>query len=789
MRIFYFFVFLLTTFNCISQNFKIQGKVLDEEKEPVEFVNVTLFNYKDSLYYTGSITDTLGKFELSAQKGKYLLQITMLGYNKFSSTIEIENDTLLSDFNLTKNTTKLNEIVITSSIPVIERKIDRLVFNVENMNTLGLNAIDVLQNTPGLLVSNNNIQIIGKGGIKVLINDREIKMDGGDLLNLLKSYSANEISKIEVITTPPARYDAEGNAGLVNIVLKKAKNNFFGGNIYDTQTFSKYNSNDIGFSLIYNKKQISSFLTVSNGLGNIGFQESNKKYYPEQVWGSQTDIKNSDRYFSLRGGLDYQAKKQLSYGIHLTYNRMVPDGIYNNNTNIFNKQLMQMDSVLISKNNVKNNWNQISLNGHIDKTLDSAGKKVLFDVDYLDYRYTYNDNFVSQSFYYNMSLIPNSEFLFDDDRPRNLKDVSSSLNFFLPFHSFTVNAGGKISYTKTHNSINYFNSSFPENQDNDFVYRENIVALYADFEKKLSRKIDIKFGLRVENTNTTGNSKTLNEISKNNYVKFFPTAYFLFNPNNNHSFNFNISNRIGRPRFNMVDPFRLYTNKYNYVVGKPDLKPSLTYNASFGYTLKNNFNVNIYYSYTNDVIAQLLILDSIATVTSSIWDNYMKNQTIGITNSYTFNKSKWLQSFIQHGLYYIDSKSNSQITNPQRSGIVYYIAAINTFYLTYSKKLLAQLSASYRTKQYDAAYIYQPQYDLSVGVRYNLLNNNLSLGFRISDLLISRLKGTSESNGIKMTFDNIDAYTAYKFTINYKFGATLSSKKRNYSNTDIESRL
>lgn len=148
-----------------------------------------------------------------------------------------------------------------------------------------------------------------------------------------------------------------------------------------------------------------------------------------------------------------------------------------------------------------------------------------------------------------------------------------------------------------------------------------------------------------------GISEAKDTEDKHDYTRLFPTVYLLYSPTDGHALNFSFSNRISRPSQNMVNPFPFYQNKYTYACGREDLKPSYTYNAELGYTLKNNFNVSAYYSYSDDVFFQVVDLDAETNVTSFLWENFMQTHAFGLNNSYTF-RTKWLQAYAQHGVSY-----------------------------------------------------------------------------------------------------------------------------------------
>ena len=273
-------------------------------------------------------------------------------------------------------------------------------------------------------------------------------------------------------------------------------------------------------------------------------------------------------------------------------------------------------------------------------------------------------------------------------------------------------------------------------QDDYFRYKEQIYALYADYSREYSERFSMQLGLRMEHTRTTGISEAKDTEDKHDYTRLFPTVYLLYSPTDGHALNFSFSNRISRPSQNMVNPFPFYQNKYTYACGREDLKPSYTYNAELGYTLKNNFNVSAYYSYSDDVFFQVVDLDAETNVTSFLWENFMKTHAFGLNNSYTF-RTKWLQAYAQHGVSYRRTTSSAVTTSPEEKKWAYDASLRNTFFFNEKKTLLATLSGSYSSRQYQGIYLMSPTYSVSAGMLYRLLNNKLNLSLNVNNLFVS----------------------------------------------------
>lgn len=781
---------LYITSICYSQNIKLSGNTINiKDNQSIEFANVLVLQAIDSAYVNGTITAMDGNFEISLPKGDYIVHFRALGYESTFVNCTVDKDTNIGSIALKESSIVLSEIVVSASKPIIRREVDRMVFDASSVNTGGINALDVLQNMPGLNVTENSIRIIGKGEVIVLINDRQVRMSGKDLANLMKTYSASDLDKIEVITTPPAKYDAEGNAGVLNIVIKKARKDFFGGNLSYAHSFSNYNRGAVTGSLTYNKGKLSAYLNTSGGLGNTGYEESNNKFYPSSVWKSYTDIKQKNDYVNLRTGLDYEINKSTNIGFSAEYSLSKPNGLSVNETGIYTLNAQLPENVLKSSNTSESQWNVGIVNFHLDTQLDTLGKMMRFDVDYLTYKNSSEDVFRSDKYDADNQPIPSSQFGYNNEQKRDIQTFSTALGFVLPYNGYRFEFGLKTSFSQTQNGMNYYNHTVLGDQQNDFLYKENIYALYGDFTKQISKKWRMRGGLRAEYTQTKSSTEATNYSDKDTYWRVFPTIYIGYKPNDGNSLSLSLSNRISRPRFNMVNPFKLYENQYSIVYGKPDIKPLSYYSVNIGYTFKNNLNFSLYYNYIQDQFGQVIDMDETTNITQIYWDNYLRSHSVGLQNSYVFNKINWLQSYFQHTLSYSKSISDSPFTLSERSGINYYATLNNTFYFNKSKTFTGRLSGSYKSKEYTAGVIRNPYYAVSAGVNFSLLEGNLKLGLNYANFIVSKYSGVTNSNGMEMRFNNKFSYPSLQLSVSYAVGAKLSSDKRKNSIDDIKNRL
>lgn len=787
--------FMVTSFVCFGQYYELRGKIIDETGRPVRYASVTLTKFPDSTIIDGCAADSLGEFRFRQIDRKCMLEVKAIGYQTIRRKIDLNSNLDIGSLILSIDAFAMKEVSVFASKPTVRREIDRLTFDVSNtVSSHGANALELLQEVPGLRVDNNNIKVIGKGELKVFINDRESKLSGDALIALLKSYSANEVNKVEVMTTPPARYEAAGNTGIVNIVMKKKPQNYFGGSTSATEYYQNYKSVDaantnINGNLNLNKEKITSSLGVNYANGKTGYMENNNVYYPGQTWDNRNVARNPREAFSLSGSVDYALNDKYTVGVQSDYIRTSGNTKEDYRSEIKGTYSSLLDSLILSLANRDRTDRRNNINLHVDRRIDTVGKKVLFDIDYLYNSAQTDEVFLSDTYNGNQQVIEGTRYGYDRDQSNHLNAFSSSLDFLLPYQSFSITAGLKYSYIKNDYFMHYYNDTDIDEMIDKFEYREQIAAVYFDFTKEVSSQIKLKAGLRLENTSTEGYSRSKDQQNNNDYVRLFPSVFFSWQPGKSHVVNLSFSNRISRPYYNMVNPFRTYVNRYTYVEGKSDLAPYYTYNSEVGYTYEGNLNISAFYSFADDTFDQSVTLDSETKITGLSWDNFVNKRTFGVTNSYSFDELKWIRIYFQQGVNYSENKSLYP-TNPGVKGWGYYAELRNNIYFNSQKTFTGSLSGSYTSRQYLSNVTLRPNIQINAGLRYNFLNNKMTTSFNVTNLFnFSASRGETISNDIVMRIKNYYSPGTFRLSFSYNFGATLATKSRNYSNADIQRRL
>ena len=595
---------------------------------------------------------------------------------------------------------------------------------------------------------------------------------------------------MEVITTPPSKYDAAGNAGIINIRLKSRPKDYLGGTVSAScNAGEKENYGYGGVNLNISKGRVSSFINAGTTQGNYENREANRRYFAQNTWDGRTDYKKYMQSYYGQAGVDFALERNWTLGLQAVYNHNNPkDSKAVSITEVYDVATARLDSLLFSDSEEGTKADRVNLNFHTDKSWGDKGKKMTWDVDYLYDKRDSHMGFLSDTQTPDGVTIPGTNFDYSYLQNRKVDVFSSALDFTLPFEKYKVTAGAKVSFTNTRNRINYDTSDPTLVQDDYFHYKEQIYALYADYNRAFGKQFSMQLGLRMEHTRTTGISESENTTDKHDYTRLFPTLYFLYSPNEQNALNLSLSNRISRPSQNMVNPFPFYQNKYTYARGKEDLKPSYTYNAELGYTFKNNLNISAFYSYSDDVFFQVVGLDPETNISSFLWDNFMETHSFGLNNSYTF-RTKWMQAYVQHGVNYSRTTSSAASTSAEEKGWAYNASLRNTFFLNPKKTFIGTLSGWFTSRQYSGVYLIKPTYGVSAGLLYRMLDNKLSLSLNVNNILISHSKLETVSNGVRMTTDNQFAFTGFRIGVSYTFGGDIRSKGQRNSNSDIQNRL
>lgn len=766
-------IFLMSfiSYSSISQ-IEIKGVVKDIN-QPVSFASVVL---KDSMnnIKTYDITDENGAYTLETDKGTYILEVSILGYKELKTQVVFENTQTLDDLLLERSTENLDEVVIKNKKRLIERKPDRLVFNVENsIAASGGNALDALRVAPGVNVENDAISMLGRGASRVMIDGRILQLSGQELVNFLSSIVSSDIKKIEIITNPPAKYEAAGSGGLINIIYKKGI-----GNSWKNSTTVAYNQNTYNFfnltnNFLYSKEKVKLSMSVNGNAGAIRETEDFVTKYPNGPWDARINGKQQKDNLSGRFSLDYDISKMTSIGAQYLGSFDRPDRKDKIVSNIFSAT-NKLDSIFDSSGKNYSEINSHLYNVHLISKIDTLGRSISLDFDYFDY-----DNKLKRDYIVN-TLSPNNDFLNINQAAINssnqaIDNFSGKIDVEHPFKLINLSYGAKLSFIRTVNDLVSLNTItgtpvFDPILSNEFEYKEDVQALYLNASKEIKRKWRMQAGLRVENTIIEGFSKTLNQTNKSDYLKFFPTFYIAYQKNENNNFSFNYGKRIKRPGFRILNPFRTYTNSSTYSEGNPFIQPSFIDNFEFNYTYKEVLTTNIFFNTTSDGFGTVFTADKENNIQAVIRRNYYTGYQVGIGEIYSFNKISWWESQNQVFLIRYESDFDKDLDAKPKNGFQLYLDTYNTFSLSQSTKL--QVDFFYSSPYKDKLLDYGERYGLDMGIKQGFLKNDLQLSVYIKDIFDTGSMNdiVSEVDGVEVNYSSNYSRRSLRLSLSYNFG-------------------
>lgn len=794
---------LLSVLEVTGQNgFSITGKVNDKDNKVLSSVQITLTNANDNTVAKIEITDTEGKFLIqNLKEGNYKVVIDDMEYSPYQSesiTLNTSNPNVnLNSITLaSKSTTNLNEVIVTKKKPFIENKIDRTVVNVDAFITAaGGDAMDVLEKSPGIVVDQNGtITFKGKSGVQVFIDDKPTYLSGAELEAYLKSLPASTLDKIELMTNPPAKYDAAGGAGIINIVSKRSKSRGFNANLTSRFSQGKRSGNRQGINFNYMEDKIRVF-------GNVGYAQNNpindlfifRKFKntdgsTNSLFYQNSFIDTKIKSTNARIGMDYYVSDKTTIGLGLS-------GILrsNNQNSDVNSEVTDANSVLdssiVAYNRQRQKFKNGGINFNLRHELDSLGQKITVDLDYLKYDTSSRQTFNNYIYQPDNSLSSQDElrgFL-----PSDLDIYALKTDYILPFkNGSTFETGYKVSYTKTDNIADYRDIIDGEeipNYDtsNHFKYDEIINAAYINFNTSYKR-FGIQTGLRVENTesrgNQLGNIEQPSSKFKRNYTNLFPTVFVQYKLDSigNNQLVVNYGRRINRPYFQDLNPFISPLDKFTFYSGNPFLNPSFANNYELSYRYKGLFSTTLSYGSSKDDINETIEIND--GIYYSRPGNIGKSEFFSINANVQLSFTKWWTANAYSEVTHSKFRSKLYTEDLNSSGTFWYFSMNNSF--KFNKGWSAELSGNYQTDIVSSQFVLLSRSNINFGIQKKLLQDKATIKLSANDIFYSNM-----NNGIIKNLKNTDAnwtnrldsrFVAMTFT--YSFGKSFAPKNQYNSN-------
>ena len=636
--------------------------------------------------------------------------------------------------------TVMQEATVTGRTPPVERKKDRTIINVDaSPANTGSTVLEVLERSPGVTVDQNGgISLNGKPGVLVMIDDKPTYLNGDDLNNLLSSMNAAQVAKIELISNPPARYDAAGNAGIINIKTKKNDNAGFNGSVTTAYAQGVYPKSNNSFVLNYKQGRVNTFFNYSiNDIGYLSNLYAYRKYYDQNK--DLTAILQQPSYFTgtvvnntAKTGLDYSPSPNTTVGMELTGTTIHRSG---NNTGHANwlDPAGNIDSSVLTTTTPLNTFKNGSINLNARQVL-AKNTELRLDLDYLHYHMLGKLDFDNQ-----LLETGGYDSVFRSSIPTTIDIFSGKLDAKTTIaEGLTMLTGLKFSSSHTDNAATYQNLEnqqwvVDETRSNHFVYQENIQAAYTSIEGKF-HKISFQAGLRYEHTGYTadqfGNSLQKDSTVSRNYGSLFPSGYLSYPIDSLQSLTLTVGRRLDRPAFQTLNPFLYIINKYTYQTGNPYLLPQYSWNFELTHQYGEILTTTLSYSRLTNYFSQIFLSDSTGTILFYTQGNVGTVNNVGVSESINIKPARFWT--LQLGAFFNHKEFRGFNGNSYSSQISQLTVNVNNQF-NFARTYAAELSGFYTTRaRNDIQELLYPTGQASMGISKTVLKKKgtVKLSFR-----------------------------------------------------------
>ena len=796
MKIKFFFIVLFSSciFTITAQH-QLGGTIKDAASgSPVMYATVALL-HSDSSVVVGVITGKEGKFFFAnVAVGNYIFHVSCIGYEKVYRGINVLAQSDLGDINLVESATRMQEIVVTANQPLVVNRADRYIVNVSgNIQSAGRNALDILRYTPGVLVNQRgNISVMG-GNVQIWIDGRPSRMSGEMLQSFLNAMQGGEIDRIEVITNPSSRYDAEGSGGIIDIRTKKGLQFGVNGSATIGYLQGRTDREMAGMNLNWRREKFNVFGNYTFNRNNRweGITQINVMQTPDgEITFNQHTIAKTAKAglrHSVRTGMDFFLNSKNIFGIIV--NAYDSNGGTTDNNGVTTISPTYKGVSHSTSDNVNtNSSNGIQVNMNYQSTFAKPGQQLNFDFDYA--RFYSNLLQKNANRYYNQigAMIGDVE-QFSNTNPQTVNVYSVKTDYTQPlWKDARIETGIKFNHSTTDNDLKYDvfidnNWQIDFNRTNHFVYTEQISAAYINMSQRLG-KFNIQAGLRGEYSYSQGEQKTINAVNDTTFFNLFPTFFMNYQASQKHNFGLSYSRRLSRPDYRHLNPFEVIIDAYSFTKGNPYLTPAYTHNVQLSHTFAQSLMTRISYSSTSDLIMTTPIEDGETQRFGTTYANFGKRQIITIMANYRKQIIKtWTANLSVQGGYATNTSHETSGKYVNEGGS-FYVQLHNN--ITITPALSAEITGYYNSGVRQGYFVMQNIGGFSVGFRQMLLKNKLSLSLNINDILY-----TDKEKGYAR-YENINYSRALKhdsryvsLVIHYNFGSSTVRAARNKS-TGIE---
>ncbi len=778
-----------------AQDASIAARLSDADGAPVVYSNVALHRAADTALIKVEVTDDMGQVTFRAlSAGDYLIKATYVGF----ADLLIPDLTLgegqaldLGEQRFVSSGIDLQTATVTATRAIVEIKPDRTVFNVQGtINSAGQNAIELLRKAPGVLVDNNdNISVLSRSGVLVYVDGKRLPLSGEDLTNYLQNLPAEQIDRMDIITSPSAKYEAEGNAGIIDIRLKKDKNMGANGTVSTNVSQGFYARGNLNTSGNFRSKSL-------NVYGNAGIRSARQYHQMDFLsWQNNLQLEEYNRFRFANDGYDYRLGTDLFLTDHHTLGFVVGGRETFSDRKTINRLLISqaatptsIDSMLVA--NTTADAGRVQGTYNINYRYEKDGQTLNIDADYGRFR---NESYRYQP---NQYFDPSGELLLTEiintfDTPRDIDIYTFKVDYESKVGKGTLALGGKLSMVHTDNTFLFFDQIAGTDIRNDiksnrFVYDENVYAGYANFTTPLGEKWNLSLGLRAEHTDATGDLQAfLPELQEEpvhfNYLSWFPSGGLTYQVSEKNTLSLNYGRRINRPDYNVLNPFRNQLSELSFEKGNAFLRPEIVNNLELGYTINYRYNVKFGYSYTTDQITRLIgPADFDDRANFITWDNLATQSIYSLNVSAPIQVTKGWNTYLNVSGSHLDNQADyggNAIVDVQ--AWTYNIFQQTTIDLP--KGFQGEVSGWFAGPGvWGGVFRYETQWSLNLGLQKKFLQNKLNAKLSFQDIFYeSGWSGYSEFNGLLSEGGGRWDSRRVSLSLSYNFGnQNVKSRKR-----------
>ncbi|WP_036384540.1 TonB-dependent receptor domain-containing protein [Muricauda sp. MAR_2010_75] len=747
-----------------SQNsITISGTVIDQDSgQPLEYATFVLQEVDNPDKVTGGITDLDGKFEIETNPGQYNIRVEYISYKTYTRANQsYTSSTDLGNIILAPDVAQLQEVEVVGEKTTVEVRLDKKIYNIgKDITTSGGNVSDALNNIPSVSVDvEGAISLRGNENVRILINGKPSALAGFGSTDVLQQLPADAIEKVEVITSPSARYDAEGTAGILNIVLKKEKTLGINGSVnatvgdpFNARVTTNFNLRTDKFNIF---NTLGYFHRESPGNGYSDNTYSQGEY--DRIIEDRSISRNDDG-FNLNIGMEYFLTEKSSITGSFFYRISDENDLTENDNQRFTDAALASRTFRSEDQGEDDNSYQYSFN--YTNNINDDGHKLT-----ADFQYSYDDESIFTVIQEN-NTVPNTDLLALENiyESETQDDILAQVDYVLPIGDAQFEAGYRGTFEKEVNDYqldqyNLDTDEFETNTDltNVFTYHENVNAVYTQYGNKFG-KFSFLAGLRLENTEMRGgvdseiDSEALEEILgedvdlnfDKNYLGLFPTINLIYEFEDNQNISLGYNRRINRPRGWFINPFPSRSSRTNVFQGNPDLDPAFANAFDIGYLkrwTKLTFTSSVYYQRETNSFER--VQEETGEVTSdgiriirSIPINLSTNERIGAEAGMLYNPTKWLRLNGSFNFFQFSSEGSFNGVDYGTDNSSWFARFSSKFSLP--AKIDFQANSFYMGPRQNAQTKSKSMFSLNLAMSKDLFKENATLSLNVSDVFNSR---------------------------------------------------